>query len=202
MALVLDLCRGLSLRGLNIDIGPTRSESLAAYKAVFAPGLLQLDETQDLLATLSGPLVLGPRTNTRDANFTIRTPLGPKTENLDVQIAMTESLPPSDLHSIEGGGAVQRWLEHLEGGADVVWTLKDGRPLLMRDGAMHYLGGWLDAEGWGRLVDELLPNHTVLPKGLRLRTVDKHRVWINYSAHTIEHNGFKLGAADVFWEDI
>ncbi|MEL6296820.1 MAG: beta-galactosidase, partial [Pseudomonadota bacterium] len=53
-------------------------------------------------------------------------------------------------------------------------------------GALSYLGAWLDAAGWDRAVDEICTRAGLrtarLPDGLRLREDGQTRTWINYTA--------------------
>ncbi|PRY22598.1 beta-galactosidase [Aliiruegeria haliotis] len=206
-ALVFDFYRGLRRLGLSVDILPTDTPDLSAYKLVLAPGLFTMPAPlRERLAALEGIAIVGPRSNTRTEDFAIPVPLPPALPDLDATIALTESLPPSVAEPLAQGGHVIRWLERLEGHADVVVETTSGQPVLVRRGPLHYLAGWPDAEALSRILQtackELGIATTLLPDGLRVRDTATRRFYINYSPEPVTHDGMTIAAADVTWKDL
>jgi beta-galactosidase len=197
--------RALRRLGLSVDILPPDTPDLSAYRLTLVPGVATL--SAGLLAALpgaGGPVVLGPRTNAKTAGFGIPVaPLPPALPGLDVRVALVESLPPAASAPLAEGGAIRHWLEHLEGGAEVVETLADGRPVLVRAGQLHYLGGWPDDPAFARILRGLCTGAGLatadMPDGLRLRDTATHRFAINYAPEPVTWNGRTIGAADIAW---
>ncbi|MEO0676189.1 MAG: hypothetical protein AAFZ02_01410, partial [Pseudomonadota bacterium] len=88
--------------------------------------------------------------------------------------------------------------------AETLETTEDGAPALVRAGNLHYLAGWPEPEAFARIIRDLARAAGLtpmdLPEGLRLRDTATHRVWINYGAEAIRHEGRTIGGADVLWE--
>ncbi|MEO1798766.1 MAG: beta-galactosidase, partial [Pseudomonadota bacterium] len=114
------------------------------------------------------------------------------------------SLPRAHPMPLSGGGAIWKWFEHLEGAPETLETTEDGAPALVRAGKLHYLAGWPEPEAFARIIRDLARAAGLtpmdLPEGLRLRDTATHRVWINYGAEAITHEGRTIGGADVLWE--
>ncbi|MFM2355519.1 MAG: hypothetical protein RLZZ528_1255, partial [Pseudomonadota bacterium] len=197
--------RALRRLGLSVDILPPDTPDLSAYTLTLVPGVATLsDALLGALAGAGGPVILGPRTNAKTADFAIPVaPLPPALPGLDIRVALVESLPPDAAEPLAGGGTVRHWLEHLEGTADVVEMLADGRPVLVRAGHLHYLGGWPDDAALTRILRDRATEAglatTDLPDGLRLRDTATHRFAINYAPEPVTWNGRTIGAADVSW---
>ena len=171
---------------------------------VLAPGVLRLSEQfKEALAVFQGQVLLGPRTNTKTAEMAIPVPLGPNIDGLDARITLTESVPPSEVMPLAKGGTLVKWFEHLEGDAEAVETLADGRPAMVKAGSVHYLAGWPDEAALARILNESCDAAGVVtyapPDGLRLRDTEAHRFYINYNAHEVEFDGLLIGPADVTW---
>ncbi|WP_195818995.1 beta-galactosidase [Roseobacter sp. MH60115] len=203
--LMLDAYRALRRCGFSIDIVPSTTSDLSAYALVLAPGMATMPET--LRYALAGTVALvGPRSNTVTDELRIPTPMGPALPGLDVTATRVESLPPYVARAVLGGGAVQHWVEDLEGSAEALIEAETGEPVLMGDGQMHYLGAWPNAELWERIVHGLakeagLPAQN-LPEGLRLRDTATHRFAFNYGPEPVEFQGKMIAAADVAWWSI
>ena len=205
--LCFEMYRGLRRLGLSVDILSPDVADLTGYRVVLAPGLLELsDGFKAAMARCDGQVLLGPRTNTKTADISIPTHLGPNIPGLDAVIAFTESLPPSEAMALSLGGAFVKWFEHLEGDAEVVETLSDGRAAIVRAGAIHYLAGWPDDDALERILDDLCDEAGVTtfapPDGLRLRDTATHRFYINYNGHNVEFDGLLIGPADVTWRPL
>ena len=199
-ALCLSAYRGLRCLGLSVDVVPPGAD-LAPYRLVLAPGLATLPAAFPPAA----PTILGPRAGARTEEFRIPIPLPPGLPGLDCRVAFVESLPPSAAMLVEGGGRVVRWREELEGEAEAVLRLADGRPLAMRDGDTTYLGGWLDDEAMGLLLARACAEAGIatldLPADVRVREAGPHRFWFNHGPETVRTHGIELPPAGVHREE-
>ncbi|MFZ5961413.1 beta-galactosidase [Thalassococcus sp. BH17M4-6] len=200
--LVLDHYRALRQLGLSVDILPPATRDFSGYRLILAPGLMHVpDDLKDVLNAAQGQLLIGPRTAARDADFALPVPLPPAWPGLDVTVSRLETLRPDMPVTLDGGGAVIRWLEELEGNANVVLLAKDGAPVAMSTGRVTYMGGWGDAETLHRLLGDLCRRAGLatmnLPDGLRLRDTGAERFWFNYGAEPLEFEGISLPAAGV-----
>ena len=121
-------------------------------------------------------------------------------------MTQVESLPPGADVPLAEGGAVTRWFETVETGAEVVERTRDGRPVLVGGGRIGYLAGWPDARALDRIVRRAAAGQGLpvldLPCGLRVRDTATHRFWINYAAEPLTCNGRTVGPADVTWEPL
>lgn len=203
--LVFAAYRALRRLGLSVDILPPGTSDLSAYKLILAPGVATLSAALlAALPTAGGPVIFGPRTNCKTADFAIPTnPLPPAIPGLDCTIALVESLPPDICEALAGGGTIRHWLEHLEGSANVVESTTTGRPVLMRGGNLVYLGGWPDDDTYLRILRDLCHEAgigtTDLPDGLRLRDTATLRFAINYGPEPAVWSGRTVPAAGVVW---
>ncbi|MEM6728937.1 MAG: beta-galactosidase trimerization domain-containing protein, partial [Pseudomonadota bacterium] len=201
--LVYEFYRALRALGLNIDILPPDGADCSAYDIVFAPGLLHLNKER-CAAYGQTRVVYGPRTGLKTDELSVAVPLGPGIPGLDLRITHVESLPPAHPIALEGGGLIWKWIEHVEGEAEVREVTRDGLPVLLGAGPCHYLTGWPDAEGLKRLTRQLVEEAGLttltLPEHLRVRETATHRFWINYGAEAVTHGDRTIAAADVIWE--
>lgn len=199
--------RALRRAGLNIDILPPDCADLSNYKLVLAPGIMHLsDPLRAALARFEGIALIGPRTDTKTKDISIPTPLGPNIDELDVSVALTESIPPNASVKLSGGGRFRHWFEHLEGAETAHMTTKSGHPAIMGSDNLRYLAGWPDDDTFDRIIgyhcDILdLETHT-LPDGLRIRDTDTHRFVFNYAPEALDWNGTIIPAAGVHWEPL
>jgi beta-galactosidase len=200
--LVFDHYRALRRAGISVDILPPDARDFSGYRLVLAPGMMHLPE--DLKAALDGAgaqVLIGPRTAARDGHFTIPVPLPPAWPGLDVTVARLETLRPDMPRPLQGGGAVQSWLEELEGTAAPVLSLADGTPVALRAGRVTYMGGWGDDAALDRLVADLCECAQVaclsLPAGVRIRDTGAERFWFNHTTAPVETEAGVLPAAGV-----
>ena len=196
--------KGLRRLGLNIDILPPDTADLSAYKLVLAPGLMTLsDPLKAALAAHRGASLLGPRTNSKTADFAIPVPLPPNLPGLAATIMRVESLPPDMPVELAGGGTLQHWREKIETTATVVEASTDGWPALVATGGLHYLGGWPDDQALARILMNLCAGQGIetdpLPEGLRRRDTASQRFYFNYNAVPAEWGGVTIPAAGVHW---
>lgn len=202
--LVFHVYKGLRRLGLNVDILPPDTGDLSAYRLVLAPGLFTLsDPLKAALAAHRGTAILGPRTNSKTANFAIPVPLPPALPGLDAVVARVESLPPDVSVALAEGGALINWREKLEGGATVVELAEDGWPAQIRAGKLHYLGGWPDDTALTRILARACMAEGIetdpLPEGLRRRDSATHRFLFNYNPVPADWAGVTIPPAGLHW---
>ncbi len=202
--LVFAAYRALRRAGLSVDFLPPDTRDFAGYGLVLAPGLFALPEgLAEALAGSGAEVLIGPRAGSKTDEFAIPVPLPPALPGLDAVVARVESLPPGDTVGVQGGGAFERWFEHLDGSAEMVLTTADGRAGAMRAGTLTYLAGWPDADLWDRLIATACEAADIpraaLPEGLRLRDAAQHRFAFNYGAAPVVFDGREIPAAGVAW---
>ncbi|MFK7838487.1 MAG: beta-galactosidase [Sulfitobacter sp.] len=202
--LVFDAYRALRRRGLSVDILPPDATSgdLNGYSAVFAPGLSEISATlSDALAVTDAPCLVGPRSNLMTAELSTALPLGPNLPGVDVAVTRVESLPPGTARKVVGGGTVCHWAETLEGNAETAFAMTDGAPVVVRQGQLHYLGGWPDRALWDRLITHICKDLPLvdLPEGLRLRDTQSHCFAFNYAPEPVTWNGTEIAPAGAAW---
>lgn len=91
--------------------------------------------------------------------------------------------------ALEGGGHVTRYLEALEGEAQVLEKTDEGTVVAMRAGHVTYLGGWFDGVALDRQLQRVckaagLPIRR-MPEGVRVRASGDQEFWFNYSARPV-----------------
>jgi beta-galactosidase len=202
--LVFHIYKGLRRLGLNVDILPPDTSDLSAYKLVLAPGVFTLSGTLKTAITAhKGTAILGPRTNSKTANFSIPVPLPPALPGLDAVVARVESLPPDVPVPLAEGGALINWREKLEGSATVVEAAEDGWPALVSKGKLQYLGGWPDDTALTRILMRACAAEGIetdpLPEGLRRRDTATHRFLFNYNPVPADWGGVTIPPAGVHW---
>ena len=205
--LVFETYAALRRLGLSIDILPPDTADLSPYRLVLAPGVATLPDS--FLAALSrfdGLSLIGPRTNSKTAEFAIPVPLPPNLPGLVATVARVESLPPDVPVALTKGGEFRHWREKVETLATVVESTADGWPALIRAGGLHYLAGWAEPETLLRLLEGLAGEAglatTRLPEGLRLRDSATHRFVFNYGAEPVDWQGETVPPAGVLWRKI
>lgn len=203
--LVFDAYKTLRKLGLNIDILPPDTADLSAYKLVLAPGVATLSpQFLKALAIYQGIALIGPRSNSKTAEFAIPLPLPPNLPGLNATVARVESLPPDVPVPLAAGGNFRHWREKVETTAEVVETTSDGWPALIRAAGLHYLAGWPDEAAFTRLLTGLCHKAGIetdpLPEGLRRRDSATHRFLFNYNAVPVEWDGEIIPPAGVLWQ--
>ncbi len=198
-ALVFEQYRALRKLGLSIDICPPDTEDFSAYQLVLVPGLMHWKhELKAHLKTCAGAVLLGTRTGSKSADFSIPQQMPPDCpELIELKVTHVESLRPDVAIPLENGGSVCHWREYMEPGAGVKTLLatEDGEPVLLQQGNVHYLGAQLDETAYRRTMKLLCEQGGIstvdLPKGLRLRQWGDKVVAMNYSLDTIDLRPFK-----------
>ena len=194
-------CRAL---GLNVDIIPPDTADLSAYGLVLVPAVFSLTEPlRAALAVFGGIALLGPRTDVKTDELSVRLPLGPEVSGLDVSVVASESLPPEDFVRLAGKGKFHRWFDHLEGSAPVHLMTESGEPAIMGTDHLRYLAGLPTDKTFARIIEGLCDaagiETTRMPKGLRVRTTSTHRFVLNYAPKAQEWHGVQIPAAGVHW---
>lgn len=200
--LVFETYQALRRLGLDVDFVAPDCADLSAWKFVLAPGLATLSPSlKAALAAHRGTALLGPRTNSKTAEFATPVPLPPALPGLDATVARVESLPPGLEVPLAGGGRFLHWREKLETTAEVSLRSDDGWPALIRQGSLHYLAGWPDAETMIALLEPLCRAEGIttqrLPEGLRQRRTASEHFLFNYAAAPILWEGHEIPAAGV-----
>ncbi|MGB5558938.1 MAG: beta-galactosidase [Paracoccaceae bacterium] len=202
--LVFAVYRGLRRAGLSVDILPPGCDSLNAYKLVFVPGLMTVPpKLMSALQDHDGTLIVGPRTNSKTAEFAIPTPLPPALDFLDATVSLVESLPPSAVIPLHGSGAARHWLERLEGSFDVTFKTATGAPVMVSNGTKHYLAAWPDDDALDRIIARAAKAGniatTAVTGGIRIRDTVTHRFVFNYGNEAASFDGQEIPAAGVHW---
>ena len=191
--------------GLDIDIvGP--DTDLSGYKMVVIPCQPIIpDELVDRLRAFAGPILIGPRSGSKTANFSIPAilPPGDLQALLPIKVVRVESL--RDGVAFAGDGfAVHRWFETVESDEAPEIALDDGRGIVFRTGAVRYLAAWPDAALLDRIFTGMAGEAGLkvqhLAEAVRLRRAGDTCFAFNYGAEAAElsvapADGFVLGGA-------
>jgi beta-galactosidase len=199
--LVLDSYRALRALGLSVDILRPDAD-FTGYKVIAAPGLMFMDDAlKGALLASGATVVLGPRSGARDATMRIPVPLPPAMPGLDILVSRVESLRPDMPVPLKSGGAITRYREVLEGGADVIEETESGQAAIVAAERLIYVSGWLDAAAMKRVLRGVCERAGVetldMPDGLRRRQTGSEMFWFNYGAEPVDAFGQKFGAASV-----
>lgn len=199
--------RALRGLGLNIDILPPDTQDLSSWKLVLAPGLATVSpELMNAIASNTGTVLLGPRTNSKTAAFAIPEGLPPGLPGLDARVARVESLPPGVSVALEGGGTFVHWAEEIEGLAPVLLKRNDGFAALVGDDRLAYLGGWPDDATLRTILRTLCVQRGIevldMPEGVRKRDASGMRFWFNHRSDPVQWNGMEIPSAGVLWQSL
>jgi beta-galactosidase len=186
LRLAFECYSALRALGLDIDIVAPGAE-LSGYRMVVVPCLPIIPAGfASRLASFEGPVLVGPRSGSKTASFSIPAGLAPGELRglLGIRVLRVESLRPG----LEAGGAdvsVERWLEHVEGEAIVEERLEDGHAVVLRNGSSRYLAGWPDARLARRVLLRMAGEAGLatqeLPEGIRLRRTGRLCFAFNYA---------------------
>ena len=205
--LVLEHYRALRRAGLSVDIIRPRPSEFDGYKAILAPGLMHMsDEVKQALAECSAEVLIGPRSGARNAHFRMPVPLPPAFPGLDVTVSRVESIRPDLPVALAGGGAVEGYLEEIEGSAETILETEAGAPVAKQAGRVTYMAGWGDATALDRLVNMLCVRARIatvkMPEGVRCRETGSERFWFNHNTTPAETPVGILPAAGVLCETL
>ncbi len=191
MELVFGMYSALRRLGLDIDILPVGT-ALDGYKMVVAPSLPILDPVLvERLAGLSIPVLFGPRSGSRTADFQIPDGLPPGVlrKAIPMTIPRVESLREG-LIEHGNGFTITRWFEHVETDLVAEEVLSDGRGVVYANGSLRYLAGWPDeallTRLFTRMATEVSIETVALPADLRLRRAGNMTFAFNYGPDPID----------------
>lgn len=195
--LVFETYRALRRAGQSVDVLPPDPAALDGYKLIVAPGLVHMPDDLKAALTASGAIALvGPRTAARDASMRIPVPLPPNVPGLDVTVTHVESLRPDTPVSLERGGTVRSYREVLDTGAEVLESTTDGQAVVVAQGRLIYVAGFLDRDAMRRLItmasDRAGLETLDLPESVRCRDTGDERFWFNYGTQTEDADGRAL----------
>ncbi len=200
--LVFSAYRGLRRAGLSVDIVNADCRDFGGYKAVFAPGVATLDPALVPAIAEAGALaVLGPRTGGITEEFMIPENGRPGVPDLDVRVALIESLPPHAGMAVDGGGMAEHWHERLTGSAEALLKVAGGDPVLMGQNDCWYLGSFPDEALWDRIVgmacDQAGVEMAPMQDGVRRRRFGNYEFVINYNSFSASVGGHRVPACGV-----
>ena len=160
--------------GLNIDIvAPGRS--LDGYAMVVVPCIPIIpDALVDQLTAFTGQVLVGPRSGSKTADFTIPAdlPPGPLQSLLPLTVTRVESLRPA-LNEAVGDGSVSQWLEHIETSLSAEWSTDSGKGICYRNGNVRYLAACVDTPllktVFGRMAIEAGLTAITMHEDIRIR---------------------------------
>ncbi len=176
---------------LNVDIVSPAAD-LSRYRMVMVPSLPILPEGfAAKLEELTCPVIIGPRTGSKTAHFTIPEglPPGDLRSVMPFTVERVESLRDGVTEAGEGF-TISRWIEQVRHDCTAEVELEDGRPVVLRHSNLSYVAGWPDRS----LLDMLMRRRagdaglTVMdmPEGLRIRRSADHVFVFNYAPHAID----------------
>ena len=202
--LVFDWYRSARELGLSLDIVDAKSGAIGDYALVLIPGLAAWPPALlEALKEYEGQALIGPRSGAKTAEAAIPVPLPPAIPGLAVTVAAVDSMPPGTEAPLAQGGAITRWLEHLDTPLEAQERLEDGRPLCVGAGGLTYVGGWPDAVARRRMVKQACARAGIetedLPDGLRLRDLGPLRFALNYGPEPVRWRGNMLEPAGMMW---
>ena len=184
--LVFTFYSALRRAGLNVDIVHPDAD-LSGYGFVVAPTLPILSEPNaDQLAGLGVPVLFGPRTGSKTADFAIpaNLPPGPLQPHLPIKVVRVESRR-----------SAPRWIEHVES------DLPCDHGGVWRAGNLRYLSIWPDDALLSTLVAEMAAEAGVatigLPRDIRVRRNADTLYAFNYGPEPVAFAGQILPPAGV-----
>jgi len=173
--------------GLNVDILPPDAP-LVGYAMCVVPCLPVVpDELLANLDAFGGPVVIGPRSGSRTADFAIPDGLPPG-PIFPAKVVRVESLRPGLVHPGQGW-AVRRWIEQLETDAAAELVADDGTVACWRSGNRRYLAAWPEQDVLAVVLQTAAREADIktvnLPDGLRVRRTANHVFAFNYSTEMV-----------------
>lgn len=176
--------------GLDIDIVSPDAD-LSGYDAVFVPTLpIVPDGFVSRLSNLTCPVLIGPRSGSKDQSFCIPEGLAPGElrDLIPLTVTRVESLRDG-IEETGEGWSIARWREDVQSDLPPEFALSDGRGVVFAQGNHRYLAAWPDKALLERLItriaDEARIKLTPLPEGLRIRRTATHLFAFNYSTGPI-----------------
>ncbi|KKC39326.1 beta-galactosidase [Devosia epidermidihirudinis] len=197
--------------GVDIDILPPSAKSFVGYDIVAITSLFTWnDDLRTAITEFDGHVLIGPRSGSKDENFAIPAALAPSLPSnlLDVKVMRVDSSDPNvEVEVRGGGGAVRHWRERIETKAKVIIEDVEGWPVLVSQGKLYYQAASGNKALTQRVADYLIAEVDLptvnLPAGVRCRTRDGFRIYVNYGAGNAtltpaaDEVGYALGGVDM-----
>ncbi|WP_232305376.1 beta-galactosidase [Erythrobacter dokdonensis] len=190
LELVFEWYSALRRQGLDVDIVSPQAD-LSGYRMVCVPSLPIVPEGfAERLAALECPVLLGPRSGSKTASFTIPEGLAPGALRTAIPLTVTrvESLRDGVAEPADGF-AVTRWREDVATALAPELADAAGRGVVFRHGKIRYCTIWPDRALLALLVERMAGEagveRTELPRGIRLRRTQSHVFTFNYSAQGV-----------------
>ncbi len=201
--LVFSAYRALRRAGLSVDFLSPSMVGEKHYNLILAPGVAVLGDLEQRLIQGCDLAILGPRSGAITEDFQIPREGRPGFDYLDTHVDLIETLPPSVVRTVDGGGKAEHWVERLSGEAKTLLTFADGTPALHGEAGLWYLAGFPDEALWDRVITMAAQETNLvlhpMPPGLRRRETQSHEVLINYNAHPVSWNGLQIEGCDVLF---
>ena len=187
--LALSFYRSARRLGLNIDIVP-QSANLDAYQLVLVPSLPILrPELITSLKKFRAPVVFGPRTGSKTADFQIPSnlPPGPLQELFPMRVTRVESLPDFEPITVFWRGVnyqCRYWMEQIQTSATPWITSASGNAVAFTHESSTYLTTVPEQSLLDTIVEDIVSRTNLptmlLPEGLRTRVCGNLRYFFNY----------------------
>ncbi len=194
--LVFAFYSALRRAGLNVDI-IAPDASLDGYAMVFVPSLpIVAPGTFD---SVSAPILFGPRTGSKTANFAIPANLPPELP-MPLKVVRVESLRPGLVHTGDGF-TISRWIEHVESNLAPEFATDSGTGIVWKHNTLRYLSTWVDEALLDTLVSRMANEAglkmTPVPRDIRLRRRGDFTYAFNYGPEPVNFEGRTLPPAGV-----
>jgi beta-galactosidase len=190
LELVFEWYSALRSRGLDVDIVSPDAD-LSAYRMVVVPTLPIIPEGfTEKLAALTCPVLLGPRSGSKTASFTIPQGLAPGDLKslIDLTVTRVESLRDGVSEPADGW-SVTRWREDVRARFAPELADAEGRGVVYALANRRYCAIWPDAALLRLLIERMAGEAGVdlldLPEGIRLRRSASHAFTFNYAAQPV-----------------
>ncbi len=191
LELVFEMYSALRELGLNVDI-IAPDAPLDDYKMIVVPSLPILSPSLvERMAQMNVPVLFGPRTGSKTADFAIEADLapGPLQQLIPLKVSRVESLRPG---MAEKGADydVTRWIETVETDLPSDEALEDGRGVVFSNGSVRYLASWPPAPLIKRVFADMGKKAGMaiydLPRDLRIRQLGDLHFAFNYGTEDID----------------
>jgi beta-galactosidase len=193
LELAFTLYSQLRQLGLDVDIvGP--DADLARYALLVLPAQMHIGPALAArLQAFEGELVLGPRSGSKSADFSVEASSPLLAALAGVRVLGVESLPPGVVDAVDGlqhGAHATRWREALalQGAQAEAWYV-DGQCAVARQGRCHYVGAWLDEQAWRELLARAARSAGLAPErladGVRVSRLGRLLFVFNFSSDSV-----------------
>ena len=173
--------------GLNVDIIAPGTD-LNGYAMVVLPCLpIVPDDLAQQLSEFAGQIIIGPRSGSKTAEFSIPDTLapGPLQAIFPAQVSRSESLRPGVTHRGDGW-EVARWLDHVESDCTRELVSDDGTVACWKSANVRYCATWPEGEVMAVIAARAAHDAGLaplpLPEGMRMRKAGTLCFLFNYRA--------------------